>query len=101
MSTLLPGTEVQARSLRWEIVFSQSLGSQTLYRLRGLYGAFKGEEVELLEPFEKIKPTYRALDPEHAGPIRNWLLYHQAFLLEQGSAPRPRMASHPWGSLSD
>src|ERR1017187_2808700 len=40
MSTLLPGTEVQARGLRWEIVFSQSLGSQTLYGLRGLHGAF-------------------------------------------------------------
>lgn len=95
MSTLLPGTEVQARGLRWEIVFSQSLGAQTLYRLRGLHGAFKGEEVELLEPFEKIKPTYRALDPEHAGPIRNWLLYHQAFLLEQALGPSALLAVQP------
>jgi superfamily II DNA or RNA helicase len=95
MSTLLPGTEVQARGLRWEIVFSQSLGSQTLYRLRGLHGAFKGEEVELLEPFETIKPTYRELDPEHAGPIRNWLLYHQAFLLEQALGPSALLAVQP------
>jgi hypothetical protein len=95
MSTFLPGTEVQARGLRWEIVFSQSLGPQTLYRLRGLHGAFKGEEVELLEPFETIKPTYRKLDPEHAGPIRNWLLYHQAFLLEQALGPSALLAVQP------
>ena len=95
MSTFLPGTEVQARGLRWEIVFSQSLGPQTLYRLRGLHGAFKGEEVELLEPFEAIQPTYRALDPEHAGPIRNWLLYHQAFLLEQALGPNALLAVQP------
>ena len=94
MSTLLPGTEVQARGLRWEIVFSQSLGSQTLYGLRGLHGAFKSEEIELLEPFEKIKPTYRPLDPDHAGPIRNWLLYHQAFLPEQTLGPGALRGTH-------
>ena len=32
---LLPGTEVHARGLRWEVVSSQSLGPQTLFRLRG------------------------------------------------------------------
>src|ERR1035437_3891894 len=95
MATLLPGTEVQARGLRWEIVFSQSLGSQTLYRLRGLHGAFKGDEVELLEPFESIQPTYRELDQERAGPIRNWLLYHQAFLLEQALGPNALLAVQP------
>ena len=95
MATFLPGTEVQARGLRWEIVFFQSLGSQTLYRLRGLHGAFKGEEVELLEPFESIQPTYRQLDPERAGPIRNWLLYHQAFLLEQALGPTALLAVQP------
>jgi superfamily II DNA or RNA helicase len=95
MSVLLPGTEVQARGLRWEIVFSQSLGAQVLYRLRGLHGAFKGEEVELLSPFETIQPTYRTLDPEHAGPIRNWLLYHQAFLLEQALGPTALLSVQP------
>ncbi len=95
MSTLLPGTEVQSRGLKWEVVFSQNLGSQTLYRLRGLHGAFKGEEVELLEPFESILPTYRALDPERAGPIRNWLLYHQPFLLEQALGPNALLAVQP------
>lgn len=95
MMKLLPGTEVQARGLRWEIVFSQNLGSQTLYRLRGLHGAFKGQEVEILGPFEKIEPTYRELKPENAGPIRNWLLYHQAFLLEQALGPTVLLAVQP------
>jgi hypothetical protein len=36
MNELLPGTEVHARGLRWEIVFSQQLGPQTRFRLRGL-----------------------------------------------------------------
>ena len=34
MSELLPGTEVHARGLRWEVVFAQQLGPQTLFRLR-------------------------------------------------------------------
>src|ERR1035437_3781871 len=95
MATLLPGTEVQVRGLRWEVVFSQSLGTQTLYRLRGLHGAFNGQEVEILAPFETIAPTYRPLNPEHAGPIRNWLLYHQAFLLEQASVPSALLVVQP------
>ena len=45
MDSLLPGTEVEARGLRWELVLTQSLGQQTLYRLRGLDGvpAVQGE----------------------------------------------------------
>ncbi|GAA6614341.1 hypothetical protein [Scytonema sp. NUACC26] len=38
MTNLLPGTEVEARSLRWEIVSATHLGQQTLYRLRCLEG---------------------------------------------------------------
>jgi hypothetical protein len=30
------------------VVFSQQLGQQTLYRLRGLEGAVKGQELDLL-----------------------------------------------------
>jgi hypothetical protein len=82
MTILLPGTEVQARGLRWEIVFSQSPGTQTLYRIRGVHAAFKGQDIELLHPVGPIQPTYRELDPECAGPIRH-CLYQQAFLLEQ------------------
>ena len=95
MPTLLPGTEVRARGLPWEVVFAQGLGAQTLYRLRGLHGAFKNREVEILHPFEPIQPTFRQLDPEHAGPIRNWLVYHQAFLLEQALGPDAFLAVQP------
>jgi hypothetical protein len=76
MNVLLPGTEVQARGLRWEVVFSQSPGTQTLYRLRGLHGAFKEKELDLVSPFETVEHSFRNLNPERAGPIRNWLLYH-------------------------
>ena len=95
MESLLPGTEVQARGLRWEVVFTQPLGVQTLYRLRGLNGAFRNREVELLHPFESIKPSLRELAPERAGPIRNWLVYHQAFLLEQALGPDAFLAVQP------
>jgi hypothetical protein len=33
-SAVLPGTEVEARGLRWEIVATESLGNETLFRLR-------------------------------------------------------------------
>jgi len=39
---LLPGTEVVARGLRWEVVSIESLGQETLFRLRGLENAVLG-----------------------------------------------------------
>ena len=51
MQELLPGTEVEARGLRWEAAFAERLGPQTLYRLRGLEGAVQGQELDLLHPF--------------------------------------------------
>src|ERR1700733_8453250 len=95
MTTLLPGTEARARGLAWEVVFGQALGNQNLYRLRGLQGAFKGIEVELLEPFEAITPIHREIRPENAGPINTWLLYHEAFLLEQALGPSALLAVQP------
>jgi len=83
MPDFLPGTEVLARGLRWEVVGSDSLGPQKLYRLRGLEGAIRGKEIDLLQPFEDIEPRIHALQPERAAPLMNWLVYHQAFLLEQ------------------
>jgi hypothetical protein len=53
---LLPGTEVRARGLRWEVVSSQGLGPQTLFRLRGLENAVLGRELDVLHPFETIEP---------------------------------------------
>jgi ERCC4-related helicase len=83
MPELLPGTEVTARGLRWELVYSQNLGSQILHRLRGIEGDFAGQELDLLGPFDEITPVARELRPENPAPLPNWLAYHQAFLLEQ------------------
>lgn len=95
MMTLLPGTEVQARGLRWEVVASDRLGLQTLYRLRCLEGHLRGDEIDLLEPFEKIQPVVHDLHPEKAAPLQNWLVYHQAFLLEQALGADALLAVQP------
>lgn len=95
MQELLPGTEVNARGLRWEVVTSQSLGPQTLYRLRGLEGAVLGNELDLLHPFEPIEPVIHKLRPDRAAPLTNWLVYHQAFLLEQALGPGALLAVQP------
>ena len=92
---LLPGTEVTARGLRWEVVSAANLGTQRLYRLRGLEGALRGEEFDLLHPFEPVEPIVKDLRPERAGPLRNWLVYHQAFLLEQALGSDALLAVQP------
>jgi superfamily II DNA or RNA helicase len=93
---LLPGTEVRSRGLRWEVVTSESLGQQTLYRLRGLDVAVQGREFDILYPFEEdIEPVRHELQPERAAPLPNWLVYHQAFLLEQALGPNALLAVQP------
>src|ERR1035438_2374901 len=76
---IIPESEVAARGLRWELVYTQNLGSQVLHRLRGIEGDFAGQELDLLGPFDEITPVAHELRPEKP----NWLAYHQAFLLEQ------------------
>lgn len=83
MTDLLPGTEVVARGLRWELVFSYPIGRQTLCRLRGIEGILRGTEVDILSPQEDVHPVQHELRPSAAGSLRNWLVYHQSFLLEQ------------------
>lgn len=95
MATLLPGTEVQARGLRWEVVTSDNLGQQMLYRLRCLDDALRGQELDLLHPFEQVEPIIRDLRTDRAAPLRNWLVYHQAFLLEQALGPHALLAVQP------
>ena len=68
---------------------------QTLYRLRGLESTFKGLEFDLLHPFEKIDPIIKEFRPEKAAPLRNWLVYHQAFLLEQAIGANALLAAQP------
>lgn len=95
MSQLLAGTEVSARGLRWEVVLSENFGPQTLYRLRGLESATLGHEFDLLHPFEDIEPIRHELRPQRAAHLPNWLVYHQAFLLEQALGPNALLAAQP------
>ena len=94
-SMLLPGTEVIARGLRWEVVSTQSLGPQAMLRLRGLENAVLGEELDILSPFEPVQPVQHELRPERAAPLANWLVYHQAFLLEQALGANALLAAQP------
>jgi ERCC4-related helicase len=91
---LLPGTEVLVRNLPWEVVESQAEGNQTRVRLRGT-GGMAGFEFDILSPFEKIEPISRDFDPVHADKLPNWLVYHQAFLLEQSLGPDAFLAVQP------
>jgi ERCC4-related helicase len=92
---ILPGTEVEARGLKWEVVATESLGNEILFRLRGLENAVLGKEFDLLSPFEEIKPVQHELRPDRAAPLANWLVYHQAFLLEQALGPTALLAVQP------
>ena len=83
MTNLLAGTEVEARNLCWEVVSVNQMGQQSLYRLRCLEGELRGNEFDILYPFESVEPVIRDLRPDKAAPLPNWLVYHQAFLLEQ------------------
>jgi len=65
VTKLLPGTEVQARGLRWELVAIGSLGHQTLSRSRGLESAWLGQEFDIL-PFNQIEPVLHEIRPDKA-----------------------------------
>ena len=91
---LISGTEVVARGLRWEVVESQPEGAQTRLRLRGT-GSFAGFEIDVLTPFEPVEPITHEFNPEKAGSLPNWIVYHQAFLLEQALGPDAFLAVQP------
>jgi len=95
MSSFLPGTEVHARGLRWVVVHTEDMGQQTLLRLRGTEGAILGVEFDLLHPFERVEPVVAELRPERASPKPNWVVYHQAFLLDQALAGDGLVAAQP------
>jgi superfamily II DNA or RNA helicase len=95
MTTFLPGTEVIARGLRWVVAHTQGLGEQTLVRLRGTQGVMQGEEFDLLHPFEDLEPLVADLRPDRAAPKQNWVVYHQAFLLDQALAGAGLVATQP------
>jgi hypothetical protein len=91
----LPGTTVALRGLRWEVVEATPVGDQNLLRLRGTGGAFAGSEVDVLTPFEEVRPVSHAIDPTRPTLLANWLVYHQAFLLEQALGAGALVAVQP------
>lgn len=82
-ATLLPGTEVVARGLRWEVVTSEHFGPQTMYRLRGLENAVLGQEFDVLSPFE----TPMAVQPRSR---RDWFPFVSEITPEIQPVGRPR-----------
>ena len=94
MTELLPGTQVKARGLRWEVVFSQPAGEHRLYRLRSLERSLGIDELDVLS-FEKIEPLATEMDPRRAARLLEWRVYHDAFLLEQALGPSVLLAAQP------
>ncbi len=66
-----------------------------MYRLRGLENEVLGKEIEILVPFESVSPVYSEIQPEKATSLRNWLVYHQAFLLEQALGTNAILSVQP------
>jgi len=95
MGELLPGTEVRARGLLWEVVIVEAAGDQQRYRLRCMEGALRGKEMDFLAPFERLEPNSRDLNPERPGRLNHFRLYHQAFLLEQELGPGALLSAQP------
>jgi hypothetical protein len=94
-SDLIPGTEVEARGLRWQVVRIEEQAGSRVCRLRGLGGIAAGEEIEILLGLELVCAIRQDVDPARAGRLREWLLYHQAFLLEQALGPKALLAAQP------
>ncbi|NOK33187.1 DEAD/DEAH box helicase family protein [Corallococcus exercitus] len=95
MGELLPGTEVRARGLLWEVVTVEAAGDQQRHRLRCMEGALRGLEMDFLAPFERLEPNSRKLTPERPGRLNHFRLYHQAFLLEQELGPGALLNAQP------
>jgi ERCC4-related helicase len=95
MQEILPGTEVLARGLRWEVVHVQPGGDATLYRLRCLEAALRGSEVDFVSPFERVDPLVTPIEPTRAAQLPAFRVYHDAFLLEQAVGPNALLAAQP------
>ncbi|MCA8937739.1 MAG: DEAD/DEAH box helicase, partial [Planctomycetes bacterium] len=92
---ITPGIEVHARGLLWQVVNVTDQAGSRHCRLRGLGGALLGEEIEIVLGVETVVPIRKTIDPRRAGRIREWLPYHQAFLLEQALGPGALLAAQP------
>lgn len=93
--TLLPGTTVKARGLTWEVVHVEPAGEELRYRLRCSGSDLGGYEIDVLSPFEQVEPLVTGLNPKKAGRLKEWLLFHEAFLLEQALGPSALLAVQP------
>ena len=93
--SLLPGARVRARGLAWDIVDVEPAGDHRRLRLRCVDGALRGFEYDLIHPLEDVVPVSMELQPERAARLKDWLLYHQAFLLEQALGPSALLAVQP------
>lgn len=91
----MPGMEVEARGLHWQVVGVSEHGGSRLCQLRGLGGALLGHVVEIVLGVEPVRPLRREINPVRAGRLREWLPYHQAFLLEQALGPNALLAAQP------
>ena len=54
-----------------------------------------GQRTRHPSPLRAIEPIRHDLRPERAAPLVNWLVYHQAFLLEQALGPDALLAVQP------
>jgi len=86
---------VIARGLRWEVVETEPAGDEVRFHLRCLEGGLRGEELNLLSPFERVEPVAREFAPERAGRLQPFRVYHEAFLLEQALGPGALLAAQP------
>ncbi len=75
-SAILPGTQVAARGLRWEVVHSQAAGEQQLYRLRCVGGSLRSTELGktiqaglVLAELTARRRAHRVLIVSPAGPL--------------------------------
>jgi ERCC4-related helicase len=64
-------------------------------RLRGTEHAVLGQELDILVPFESVEAVRHDFQTDRAAPLDNWLVYHQAFLLEQALGPAALLAVQP------
>jgi hypothetical protein len=83
------------RGLRWEVINATPMGDQTLVRLRGTAGDFGVGEVDVLTPFEGVRPVVHQIDKTRPTHLANWLVVHQTFLLEQELGPNALLAVTP------
>ena len=78
---LLPGTQVMARGLQWEVVHVEPAGEQQRYRLRCAEGDLRGLEFDFLHPLEVIEPVASELSRRDSPRFSSaWILVSSADL---------------------